>query len=353
MKRTCMVFSVLLIGIICACVLKAQGEKYEFAGLDGVWVSIKTGDQAFSYIKMPEADQRIAVQKRESIFEILKNTRVFTPFKGVALRAEKEVVGRADAQGKPNTGPVEMKVGLTIGYFRRSATGRIEPFTIEMPRIEIFTNNIQMAASTWDANKFWYEELNDEQGRAFFLEPFAVARAEGGLSIYRLDSRTEEVVVTNGRPLWIPAASEQFLLAMMTKVRKQRAKEIEDSRGSIPEEESLFVRFLRGYEKELAALSPAERQQPAYYARSNENPMHSGLVRANAPQARLVEIINPDYFDRSLPRTAIQLIACYYHYNVPFSSEEPENSKTSITLRMLNSLTRGLEYEKLAALIEM
>jgi hypothetical protein len=337
--------------------LQAQSEKpYEFADLDGVWVSIKTGDHAFPYIKLPPADQRIAVQKREAIFEILKNSQVLNPLKGVVLRAEKEVVGRADRAGNPNsTGPVEMIVGMTIGKFIRIAkTGRIQPFTTEMPRIEIYTNNTDRTPPTWDANKFWYEGLHDETGREFFLEPHVTAKTDGGLNIYRLDAWHEEVLVTNGQPVWIPATSEQFLRAMMTYAREMRAKENESSRisrvPSIPDEQSVPVQFLRGYEKELAALSPSERQQPAYYLRPNDQPMLSGLVKADARGARLVVTANPDYFNRSLPRTAIQLISCLYNYNLPYGSDEPE--KPDLSLKMLNNLARRLEYEKLLALIE-
>jgi hypothetical protein len=161
-------------------------------------------------------------------------------------------------------------------------------------------------------------------------------------------------VVTNGKPLWIAATSEQFLRAMITYAREMRAKENENSRNAgvstIPDGQSLPAQFVRGYEKELAALSPVELQQPAYYLRSNDNPMLSGLVKANTPWARLVVTPNLDYFNQSLPRTAIQLILCLYNYNEPYGSDEAENP--DLSLKTLNNLARHLEYEKLAALIE-
>jgi hypothetical protein len=356
-KNVCTVIFVLSLGILCASSLQAQRDKpYEFADRDGVWGRIKTSDQAFSYAKLTAAEQTVAVQKRETIFEILKNSKVFIPFKGIALRADKQAMGYSDSQGKPNsTGPADMMVGMTVGKFIRIAkTGAIEPFFIEMPRIEIFINYIQRTPPTWSANQFWYEGLHDEQGREFYMEPRETAKTDGGLSIYRLDAWFEEVVVTNGRPLWIPATNEQFLRAMITYARELRTKENESSRisraPSIPEEKSVPVQFVKGYEKELAALSSAERQQPAYYLRANDQPMLSGLVKAGTPWARLVVTPNPDYFNRSLPRTAIQLISCLYNYNLPYGSDD--TGKPDITLKTLNNLARHLEYEKLAALIE-
>jgi hypothetical protein len=357
LKHACTVISVLLIGIMCASALHAQREKpYEFGDRDIIWTSRETSDHNFSFIKLSVADQSIAVRKREAVFELLKNSRVLNPLKGVALRTDKQVMGWADRAGNPNsTGPVDMIVGMTIGKFIRIVkTDRIEPFFIEMPRIEIYINYNQRTPPTWDANKFWYEGLHDEQGREFYLEPRVTAKTDGGINIYRLDAWFEEVVVTNGKPLWIPATSEQFLRAMITYAREMRAKENENSRisraPSIPEEQSLPIQFLRGYEKELAALSPSERQQPAYYLRSNDNPMLSGLVKSNTRWARLVVTPNSDYFNRSLPRTAIQLISCLYNYNLPYGSDEPENP--DLSLKTLNNLARHFEYEKLAALIE-
>jgi len=358
MKYACGIRLMLLVGMVSASTLHAQREQpYEFADIDGVWVHIQDFNQALPLIKLTATQQSIAVQKREAIFEILKNSKALVPMKGLALRAEKRFVSRmAGADGKPTTAsPVEMLVGMTIGKYTRSAQTKLAiPFTIEMPRIDITTNSPQTVAGTWSANKFWYEGLHDDQHREFYLEPNVTGTSDAGLNIYRLDAWHEEVVVTNGKPLWIFATSEQFLRAMITYARELREKENENSRSSgaplIPEERSAPLQFVKQYEKELAALSPAERQQPGYYLQNNDNPLFSGLVKAGTPWSRRVVMDNPDYLNGSLPRTAIQLIACVYNYNRPYGSDEPE--KTDLPLRTLNNLVRHFEYEKLASLID-
>lgn len=357
MRRACTAIAVVFIAFVCIHPSAKGEDPYEFADRDGIWTPIKTGDEAFASIALPSADRSVVVKKREAIFEILAASKVFIPFKGVVLRADKTVVSRADTQGRaPTSTPVVTRIGMTIGKFRRnSKTGRIDPFTIEQPRIEIYTNDIYMTAGTWSANRLWYEGLRDDQGQDLFLEPHSVARTDGGLHIYQLDAHMEEVVLTNGRPLWIPVTSEHFLRAMMTDTRGGRAEEIEQSRQSggqpLTDQQSFFAQRLRSLDQELAALTPAERQQPAYYLRS-ENPMHSGLAMANTRWARLVVMINPDYFDRLLPRTAVQLIACQYNYQLPHSSADPKGGKTGINIEMLGHLAKRLEYEKLMALIE-
>jgi hypothetical protein len=347
-----------LIGIAGVWTLRAKDEKpYEFAERDGLWVHIKNYDQSFAAIKLTPAEQRVAVQKRDAIFEVLKNSKVLNPLKGVAVRAEKSVIGRAGRDGNVlTTGPVVLKVGMTIGHFNRnSKTGEIQPFTIEMPRIEIITNDIDTSVATWKANKLRYEELRDREDRLLFLEPYATATTDNGLKICLLDDWTEVVLITNGRPLWIPATREQFLQAMIHDAGIQLGKEKEDRLPGAPplkESEYFAAQLLREYEKELAALLPADRQQPAYFAYRNDQPLYSGLARAGDPGARPVVMYNPDYLNRLLPRTAIQLIVCTYNYNIPFRSDETIHLHTGIALTMLNNLARHLEYDKLSALID-
>jgi hypothetical protein len=60
---------------------------------------------------------------------------------------------------------------------------------------------------------------------------------------------------------------------------------------------------------ELARLTPTERASWAWYKRDpNGPPAQSGLVPPNTRDARRLVTANPDYFNRSLPRTEIQLI---------------------------------------------
>jgi hypothetical protein len=54
-------------------------------------------------------------------------------------------------------------------------------------------------------------------------------------------------------------------------------------------------------------MSPAERASPAWF-KHPEKWQQSGLVPPNTPDSRQLVTANPEYFDRSLPRTEIQLI---------------------------------------------
>jgi hypothetical protein len=150
----------------------------------------------------------------------------------------------------------------------------------------------------------------------------------------------------------VPLTQEQFLRAMVNYARLQRAEEIERGRGALytpSDAESTWVEQLHIFEKELSALTPGERQQPAYWSDPpRDHPLASGLTRRETPGARLVVMANPDYFDSSLPRTAVQLIACEFD----FQGAHDEGEGVSTERGTLNRLFRQFEYDKLAALIE-
>ena len=57
---------------------------------------------------------------------------------------------------------------------------------------------------------------------------------------------------------------------------------------------------------QLAALSPAERRAPACEGTSGAKPTY--LVPCDAPGADAIVQVNPDFFDASLPPTAVQHI---------------------------------------------
>lgn len=359
MKSAMILFAFLSLFAVAVWSLPVENDPYEFADRDGIWVSIKSGDHAFRELALSSEDQLLAVQKLESIFKILESSGVLKPLRGVALRADKIVEARADNMGRySGTNPIVLKVGLTIGDYVRDPNGRIVPFTIEKPRLEIYANDIYTTAATCKSNKLFYEGLTDNKGRDFFYEPQAVAKTESGYNIYMLDDSVEEVLITKRRPLWIPATSEQFLRAMMDYEGRNRAREIEDDRqsgrSSISEDQSFHVRRLRVFEKELAELAQEERTQPAYCAPSAsfEKSMQSGLAGAGTPGARAIVMINPEYFDRSLPRTAVQLIACRFDYQIPYSSRSNDDGQSGVSASLLNRLARRFEYGKLEALIE-
>jgi tryptophanase len=71
---------------------------------------------------------------------------------------------------------------------------------------------------------------------------------------------------------------------------------------------------LRGFEQELAALTPG---------------------------ARLAVMLNPDYFDPSLPRTAVQLIACEFRFQQAHDAGDSAPFHADLGVEKLARLIEG------------
>jgi hypothetical protein len=351
MKKSFALALVLAVGVVFTSVTLAQrNDAYQFADRDGVW-TVKTSDQSMTAIRLLPAQRQVVVQKRDAIFDVIRASKVLNPLKGNDIDAEKSVVARADDDGHyPTTGPVVMMVQLWFRhFFMDEKTGRVVHATVGMNSMNFVTNDLA-AIAWWGPNRL-YGGLRDERGHSVFLEP-RVSTTVAGRTSYRMSDYGEVVVLTNGRPLWLPLTQEQFLRAVMNQVRLMRADEIEKGRtGSYPsisDDESFWVKRLHVFEKELAALTPGERQQPAYWSDPpRDNPFLSGLTKRETYGARLVVMTNPDYFDPSLPRTAVQLIACEFDFLGTHDADEPGPAYSS-TVRLFWQF----EYDKLAALIE-
>lgn len=351
MKKSFALACVLAVGVVFTSVVLAQrNEAYQFADRDGVW-TVKTSDQSMTAIRLLPAQRQVVVQKRDAIFDVIRASKVLNPLKGNDIDAEKSVVARADDEGHyPTTGPVVMMVQLWFRhFFTDEKTGRVAHAMVGITPLNFVTNDLA-AIAWWGPNRL-YGGMRDERGHELFLDPL-VSTTVAGRTSYRMLDCGEVVVLTNGRPLWLPLTQEQFLRAMVNYGRLQRTREIEDARdrGQPPpsEDESFAVKWLHGFEKELAALTPGERQQPAYWSDPpRDQPLLSGLTKRETYGARLVVMANPDYFDPSLPRTAVQLIACEFDFQGAHDADEPGPAYSSMT-----RLFWQFEYDKLAALIE-
>jgi hypothetical protein len=331
--------------------------QYEYADREGVW-SVTTGDHAMGALRLSSTERALVVQKRDAIFDILQATSTFNPLKGVPLRCDKRLIAQADSRGEiSKDSPLNMQVGVTIGrFFLNLRTNRVEALTVTMPRVEIVTNDIERAALRGTFNSLWYEGLYDDAGRALFLEPQTAGAAADKRLLYRTDDYTYKVAVTNGKPVWTAVSKEHFLRAMMAYVDGLRAAETRrlrlEGRPPLSHEQSFELKRRHVFDKELAALTPAQREEPAFYATPPiEHAMSSGLTDGASPGSRRVVTANPDYFDRSLPRTAVQLIACEFNFQRPLDLAEAGDHE-EIAARTLHRLLITLEYDKLAALIE-
>lgn len=179
-----------------------------------------------------------------------------------------------------------------------------------------------------------------------------------GQGYYEMTDRDNYTrVYTNGRPLFIPYTREQ-LLTFYTRfynwqaaklkdniagTQKQIAanlispqtgkpftaaekngssyqitvmtnKGLQESIGQLGQQLETYNRLIAQYQRQLNALSPAQRQAPAYISLQQTD--ESGLfgpAEEGSDGAVAAMTINPNYFNPALPRTAVQLLTVKFY----------------------------------------
>jgi hypothetical protein len=103
----------------------------------------------------------------------------------------------------------------------------------------------------------------------------------------------------------IPAAELAALREQMERMEREVTEELRRDdpamRSAAAQGMAALEAHIAALETELAGMTPAERASPAWIGAS-----YSGLVAAGEEGAVMVVEPNPDFYDRSLPRTAVQ-----------------------------------------------
>jgi hypothetical protein len=213
--------------------------------------------------------------------------------------------------------------------------GRVAPTPVSMAAFYVVVNDI---TRIWSGLERW---ARDEQGQMYW-EP-ARDGERGGFPYYS----TDVVVLTNiARPIIVPVSRERVLRHELATHRKTLAA-LHASQSELRATSAACVAAVEG---RLAALSATERAAPAHLSLVAPPGTPRGarctyLVDADAPHARRIAVENPDFFDPSLPRTAVQLIMVDH-------SALGKRTGRGWRLEATERIRHGIDYAALAALLE-
>lgn len=150
-----------------------------------------------------------------------------------------------------------------------------------------------------------------------------------------------------------PAKAEQFrklsedMEAGMEAKMKAMAPDVARIKADDDSHDRKMIDSLR---KELAGMSSAKRNSQAWRGRIDEKEFlsrggfHSELVPAGTADAGPLVAINPDFFDKSLPRSAIQVITV--------DLAPGGHSETFIGVQRLREMLATTDWNKVAGLLE-
>ena len=220
------------------------------------------------------------------------------------------------------------------------ATGRIFKDCMEVEHCDVWLNNLERSANL--SNNYFiepFDKLNalDEAAtkmNAVFQAPEVFQQPAEGVTLY---TNSVMVFATNKRPYWLPVTAGEYFDLKIKYWTLESAKE-----GN-----TMFLDMLNA---EKAHFSAEQLLLPAY---NGENPASLiTVIPNNRPYMRL----NPDYFDKKLPRTAVQMITIKLNNDIVVDRFNPKqylNGEHYMDILRFYEYSKALEIEKIKGLLDV
>lgn len=270
-------------------------------------------------------------KKMDQFEKVFHDHPVFKPPKGFVAIASSFAYIPSEEEGYSRTERVAGVFEILLQRFLKVEGGKIIIDTHSTISLKLYTNRPHATLSDC---RISYEGLKDLRGNMIYFKPQEIRK----IGEYPLYSNNVLVITNSSKPYWIPISREQYLRALI--------KDAESKRDA----NHAYDQVVKFFKAELAGLTASKLKEDAYIGPSEKL---SHMVDKNEEGAAQLVIFNPDFFDHSLPRTAVQLITVYWDWGFPYDHSTPitlkENgAKTFRLYELLNTLnTNGI-----AALID-
>jgi hypothetical protein len=301
----------------------ASGPAPDLSNQPGTWEFRADYSHGHPFGATP-AETRAVAAEIAALAAVVRETAVFNPPLGFHARPYARYAPfNCELNRNCTAGPLTSELDVVFYYFARLNLRGNPAWGGELKSHAVFYINDMPHAMPGDCFAAG-SPLRMPDRRKICLEPVE-SRRVAGFSVFS-QKGAETLVLTNSRPAWVPMSTEEYLQAI---VQDRVAGLIDPVRA------------------ELAALKPEQRGLPAWYLPSPDSA--SGLVPPGTPHARPIVTENPNYFDRSLPRTAIQLLSVDFVYYKLVS--EPAQSEVLGNQRVWE-FSNQADWKRIAALVE-
>lgn len=191
---------------------------------------------------------------------------------------------------------VGSRIAIQFCPYLRDESGNVKKHCMEVSSCDVHLN--QPKATTEKYLNFTGSDAKTEEAyiiaqrlSKIFIKPLVVKELAEGVTAYS----SGIIIVSNpNRPYWIPVTTGNFFDLLL----KLWELGIKSGITGAPDVFDII-------KAEKEALTQEELKLPAYF--DNGKISQITVIQNNSPLIRF----NPDYFDRSLPRTSIQLIAMH------------------------------------------
>ena len=193
---------------------------------------------------------------------------------------------------------VKAEIYIPFCYFYEK-NGKIDYACTEVSNIKLRTNDVSTAFESILNNNTIINNQALKDYHDLFILPKKLLDLGSGVFLYDGYYTNFIIVASNERPLWSPVTireyTNKFMAYMIASTKESNSSD------------KLQQEVLDAFKKEIADI-PSELM--SQYAYTNGNPIRplTGICTMEEDSTSAIYKINPDYFDSSLPRTAVQLI---------------------------------------------
>ena len=269
-------FSIPVLFLACNITLVAQ-ELPLILDKPGTFEIVGGTDYVSSECGFTKAEVTANFERIKAVVTSVRKNPVLSDIKGFDGRARIYNVG-CDEDGKYG---VPSRISFEFASWYRKKDGTEVRGFIEPPEWTMIINRLKPTANRW---VFSADEIAGD--RRYFIVPLDKKTVEKGIDVYGGECY---VLYNSDRPpYWLPVTMKEVYVGMIESFKNER-----DTIAS-----KYMIDLLT---KEYAAIPESEMNKPAYYG--GGQPIGGISTIANFPP---IVRVNPAYWDRSLPKSAIQ-----------------------------------------------
>ena len=273
--------------------LFAQPEKILYLGDKPGTFEILSRTNYSMYQKFTPAEMAANMENLKKLVAIVRENPVLADIKGF--------MGRARIYDISNTQQCNYGVPARVSFEFSDylySKGKIVFNAIEPPEWTVLVN---FMSGYWNG-------FNTE--KCMFTTPFKKETIAPGVDVY--DNYTFVIYDPNRPPYWVPVTVEEAFAVAREEVKKEK--------------DEIAAKYLNEFvEKEWAAISPANLKNQAYFGggitRVSDASGFEGQKNLFPPIVK----VNPEYWNKNLPKSAIQFIVLTMSRDKKYMQSEYES----------------------------
>ncbi len=246
----------------------------------GTFEILSRTDYAMPECGFTKADITANMERIKEAVAVIRQNPVMSDIKGFNGRARIHTMSMTCK--RPQWYGVPSRIAFEFSSFFYSKDGRVTYNTIEPPSWSLYLNEMIPG---------WTDSFNSEHG--YFTASLKKTTVDPGIDVY--DGECWVIYDPERPPYWIPVTCEEAFVA----AREFAAKVTNEIAAAYNKQ------FL---DAEWAAIPEEDRKKPAYFGGGLSRVSSTPGYGAQDSIFPAIMKVNPEYLDRSLPRSEIQFI---------------------------------------------